>query len=180
MQTKILIKKIIIPAIILLVCSAYFLGLNSRRRLTGDALYWESQAALTKSLLSELKSKQAVEGLLKDQARAPRRLIVMPQNQDTLAVVKNYAQRMNIRIIDMKPDPGQPENNDTFILNSRVVKTFVIDIEAESGYMNLVRYFDMLYKVTPGFYSVEKLKISESKIDPDRSKVSMELRFYSL
>jgi hypothetical protein len=177
MQIKILSqkKKIIVSIFILLVFLTYFLGLNSRRLIAGDALYWESQSALAKSLLSELKSEGAVIDLLKDQTRVSRRLIVLPQPQDCFQAVKDYAQRMNVRIINS--DLNQSE---TFILNSHVIKTFTIDIEAQSGYMNLVRYFDTLYRVAPAFYSVEKLKIVKQKMDPEKLKVLMELRFYSL
>jgi len=173
-------KKIIISIFILLVFLTYFFSLNSRRRMIGDALYWEKQSSLAKSLLTELKSEQAVIDSLKNQAQTSHRLILLPQNQDMLGVVKGYAVRMNIRIINIKSDSDQLGSADTFILNSHVIKTFAIEIEAESGYMNLVRYFDTLYRVAPVFLSVERLKITKPKADSDRLKVLMELRFYSL
>lgn len=173
-------KRTIVLIFILLVFLTYFLSLNSRRRMIGDTSYWEKQSSLAKSLLSELKSEQAVIDLLKNQAQLSHRLILLPQNQDMLQVVKDYAVRMNIRIINIKSDSGQPGNNNTFILHSQVIKTFTVEIEAESGYMNLVRYFDTLYRVAPAFLSVERLRISKPKMDSDRLKVLMELRFYSL
>jgi len=173
-------KRIIVLIFISLVFLTYFLSLNYRRSMIGNTSYWEKQSSLAKSLLSELKSEQAVIDLLKNQAQASHRLILLPQNQDMLQVVKDCAQRMNIRIINVNSDSGQPGNNDTFILNSQVIRTLTVEIEAESGYMSLVRYFDTLYRVAPTFLSVERLKISKQKMDSDRLKVLMELRFYGL
>jgi len=177
-------KRIIVLIFILLVFLAYFFSLNYRRRIIKDTLYWEKRTSLAKSLLSELKSEQAVIAFLKNQAQTPRRLMLLPQNQDLLQAVRrslqDYAQRMNVRIVSIKPDSGQPVNNDTFILNAQVIKTFTVEIEAGAGYMNLARYFDTLYRVAPAILSVERLKISKPKTGQDRLKVIMELRFYSL
>lgn len=173
-------KRIIVSIFVLAVFLTYFLNLNSRRRMIADASYWEKQSSLAKSLLSELKSEQAVIDLLKNQAQVSHRLILLAQNQDMLQIVKDYAVRMNMRIINIKPDLDQQGDNNALIFNSQVIKTLTVEIEAESGYANLVRYFDTLYRVAPEFFSVEKLKITKPKMDSDRLKVLMELRFYSL
>jgi FlaA1/EpsC-like NDP-sugar epimerase len=177
-------KKIIaISVIVLTVTVTYFFTWNTRQRMVSDTLYWEKQAFLAKSLLSEVKSEQEVINLLKQQAESSHRLILLSQGRDMVQVAKDYAQRMNVRLIKVTQDSqkaSKQEKGRVIVIHSRFIKTSTVQIEAEAGYMNLVRYFDTLYRVAPAFVSVERLKITSDKRNPDKLRVSMELRFYSL
>lgn len=174
-------KRIAVSILILALSLTYFLSRNTLRRTVADTLYWEEQSSLVKSLLPEVKSEQEVINLLKQQAQASRRLIILPKSENVLQLVKDYAQRMNIHILNIETDAGGPsshkESSDVFF-NSRSVSTLAVAIEAEARFENLVRYFDTLYRVAPTCVSVEWLKIN--KTNPDKLKVFMELRFYSL
>lgn len=175
--------KVFAFVLILAVVVVFFSTSGMRRRMVSDTLYWEKQAALVKSLSLEVSSEQDVINLLKNQAESSHRLILLSQGRDMVQVAKEYAQRMNIRLLKVEADPQQELRNrwgSTVVINSRLVMTKTIQIQAEAGYMNLVRYFDTLYRVAPAFVSVEKLKIMADKVNPSKLKISMELRFYTL
>ncbi len=176
-------KRIVFSALILILSLTYFLSRNAIRRLKADTLYWEEQSSLAKNLLPKVKSEQEVINLLKQQAQVSHRLIMLPTRQNILQAVKDYAQRMNIRIVNIVTDAEQqPRHNDTNVVlfNCRPVSTLAVVVEAEAGYENLARYFDTLYRVAPTCVSVEWLKIDKDKRNSDRLKVVMELRFYGL
>lgn len=175
-------KKIAISILILLLSLAYFLSLNARRRMAEDTLYWEKQSLLVKSLLPEFKSEGEIAGLL-DKKYRELNLMASRQGQNILQLVTDYAQRMNIRIANIKTYPAQvlkQENNSTVVINSRVVQSLLVRMEVDSRYMNLVKYLVTLERVIPALITVERLKIKKDKVDPDKLKVTLELRFYSL
>lgn len=175
--------KIFTAILILAVIVAYFWTLGVRQRMVTDALYWEKQVSLAKSLSLEVSSEKEIINLLKNQAESSHRLILLSQGRDMVQVAKEYAQRMNVRLVKVEAEPEHELKNrwgHRVIINSRLVVTHTLQLQAEAGYMNLVRYFDTLYRVAPAFVSVEKLKITNDKKNPDRLKVSMELRFYTL
>ncbi len=140
--------------------------------MEADTLYWEGQSSLAENLLPKVKSQQGLINLLHQQTHVSRRMMIPATGQNILQSVKDYAQRMNIRIVNIATDAQQPprpkEGNVT------------VAIEAEAGYKNLIRYFDTLSRVTPAYFSVEWLKIDKDKINQEKLKVFMELRFYSL
>lgn len=176
-------KRMIVSLFVLILSLVYFRNLNTRRHMKEDVLYWERQSLLTKSLLSEVKSEQAVINLLKQQADSQHRFIILSPGQDMLELVKDYARRMNVNIVNMKADAGHAQRHqwrNVVVIDSRVIRTLAIEIEAECGYVNLVRYLDTLYRVAPAFLSVERLKMSKNKKNPGRLNAQMELRFYSL
>lgn len=175
-------KKIAISVLILLLSLTYFFGLNARHRIKEEALYWGRQSLLVKSLFPEFKSEGEIVGLL-DKKYRELNLMASRQGQNIPQLVTDYAQRMNIRITNIKAHPAQvlkQENNSAVVINSRVVQSLLVRLEADSGYMNLVKYIAALGRVTPALVTVEKLKIKKDKINPDKLKVMLELRFYSL
>lgn len=176
-------KAVITAVLVLAVTIVYFAIAPKIKKTVADALYWEKQEALVKSLLSKVSSPQEVIDLLKRQAEMKQHLIILPQGTDIAQMVRMYAQRMNVRLVrfDAKSLEGaQRQWGHTIVINSRRVQTTTISIEAEAGYKNLARFFDTLYRVAPAVVSVEKLKITSDKKGGDRLKASMELRFYSL
>ncbi|MCX5681694.1 MAG: hypothetical protein NT079_05430 [Candidatus Omnitrophica bacterium] len=176
-------KNMAVLILVLVVVVTYFITLNTRQKMINDTLYWEAQSSLAKSLLSEVKSEQEVINLLKQQAESSHHLIILSQGRDMVQVAKDYAQRMNIRIIKVEAEPeggAKHKKGKIIVIHSHRIQTDTIQIEAEAGYMNLVRYFDTLYRVAPAFVSLERLKITRDQKNSDKIKVWMELRFYSL
>jgi len=176
-------KAIVIAIVFLVVAGIYLSTLSTSQRMIADTLYWEKQSSLAKSLLAEVKSEQEVIKLLERQAESSHRLIVLSGGRDMVQVAKEYAQRMNVRVTKVEvesPKRLKQERGKIIVIHSRRIQTDTIQIEAEAGYMNLVRYFDTLYRVAPAFVSIERLKIISNKKGSDKLKVWMELRFYSL
>lgn len=176
-------KKIAISILILLLPLIYFLGLNARRRMAADTLYWEKQSLLVKSLWAEANSEQEIIGLLEKRYQQSRRIILLQKGQDILQLVKDYAQRMNIRVVNIQAYPVQAlkhESNNPVTINSRIVQTLLIQMQLDTGYLNLVKYIDILERIVPGVVTVERLGIKKDKINPDKLKVMLELRLYSL
>jgi hypothetical protein len=176
-------KKVAILLLILLLSIVYFSTISARRRMREDAIYWQEQSLLARGFLSGLNSEQKVINLLEQEYKNTHQLIILGAKQDILQLAKDYAQRMNIHIVNIKAYPAQAlkyKGNNTAVINSRIVQSRVIEIEAEAGYNNLVRYFDVLYRIAPTLVTVERLKVNKDKNNPDRLKVLMELRFFSL
>ncbi len=169
-------KKIIAASVFIIILAlAYFLTLNTRQHLSQDTLYWEGRAALAKNLLAKFKSEEVVLHLLKQQARNSQRIIRLPQGQDIVQAAEEYAQRMNIRIINTKSKATH-----TIVIDSRDVQVYTVEIKAEAGFVNLMRYFNMLYRITPDFVSVDRLKVSRDAKNQDKLNVQAELKFYHL
>lgn len=80
---------------------------------------------------------------------------------------------MNIRVVDIKSHPT------TIFINSYPLQTSVVEMQAEAGYINLVKYLEVLKQVFGEVVSVERLKAKKDKINPDKLKLVLELRFYS-
>ena len=176
-------KKIAISILILLLSLTYFLSLNARRRMGEDTLYWEKQSLLVKTLLAEAYSEQEIIGLLEKRYRQSHRIILLQKGQDILRLVKGYAQRMNIRVVTIQAYPVQAlkyASNNPVTINSRIVQTLLIQMQLDTGYLNLVKYIDLLERVVPGVVTVERLEIKKDKINPDKLKVMLELRLYTL
>ena len=176
MQIKILSKKIIVFSVLILTLFlVYFFSRGALWRMEADTLYWQGQSSLTKNLLPKLKSEQELINLLNQRTHVSHRgMMLAPTEQNILQLVKDYAQRMNIRVVNIATDAER------VFFDSRPVSTFTVAIEAKARYENLVRYFDTLGRVAPAYFSVEWLKIDKNKTNPDKLKVFMELRFYSL
>jgi len=176
-------KKIAISILILLLSLIYFLGLNARRRMAEDTLYWEEQSLLIKSLLGQANSEQEIIGLLEKRYRQTHRIILLQKGQDILQLVKDYAQRMNIRVVNIQAYPVQAlkhASNNPVTINSRILQTLLIQMQLDAGYLNLVKYIDILERIVPGIVTAERLEIKKDKINPDKLKVMLELRLYSL
>lgn len=175
------LRTIIFLAFIFVIAVVYFMTLRPARRLAADAVYWEKQAALAKSLLSGTRSENEVINILKSQAERTQRLIILSQDTDIVQIVKTYAQRMNVRLLNVTTDASAKAKwGQAVKINSRLVRMTTVQIQAEAGFVNLVRYFDTLYRVAPAVVSVEKLTITGGKKDPERLRASIELRFYSI
>lgn len=175
-------KKITISILILLLSLIYFIGLNARRRMAEDTLYWEKQSLLVKSLLPEFKSEGEIAGLL-DKKYRELNLMASRQGQNILQLVTDYAQRMNIRVVNIQAYPVQAlkqASNNPVTVNSRIIQALLIQMQLDTGYLNLVKYIDILERIVPGVVTVERLEIKKDKINPHKLKVMLELRLYSL
>jgi hypothetical protein len=167
----------------LLLCSVYLSTTGARRRMAEDAMYWQEQSLLAKGFLSQLRSEGKVIDLLEQEYKNSRQLILLGAKQDILQLAKDYAQRMNIRVVNIRAYPAQAlktRGNSAAVINSRLVQTTVVELEAETGYENLVRYFDVLYRIAPTLVTVERLRVDKDKNNPGRLKALMQLRFFSL
>jgi hypothetical protein len=181
MQIKIL-NQIALAALILSLPVVYFFSMNARHAMKEEALYWEGRSSLVKSLLPGFKSEGEMAGFL-DKKYRELNLIASRRGQNIPEVAADYAQKMNIRITDIKAYPAQAlkqENNSAVVINSRVVKSLLVRLEGDCSYMNLVKYIAVLQRVTPALVTVERLNIKKDKRDPGQLKVVLELRFYGL
>ena len=122
-------------------------------------------------MLSRLTSEAEVAGLLQKRARQLDMLRLRSrQHIDITQLASNYAQRMNIRITNIKAYPVQ-------ILKDGD-RTFLLRMEADAGYINLLKYLEVLQQVAPALVTVDSLKIKKDKISQDRLRFSLELRFF--
>lgn len=165
-------KKIGILGLILFLCLVYFLSLNTRQRIRKDAAYWQKQSLLVNSLLSRGNSEQEIISILEKKFGQRNRIMPQQQGQNMLQLVRDYAQRMNIRVTDLK------SYQTSIVINSCAVQVLVVQMQAEAGYLNLVEYLNVLGQVSGEAVSVERLKAKKDEINTDKLKVELELRFY--
>lgn len=171
-------RKIVISVLILSLSLIYFSSIKARQRTKEEAIYWKRQYLLTKALFLEIKSEGEMVELLQKRYRELNRTISRPA-ENILQLVTIYAQRMNIRIVDIKAYPVQALKQENKNMAAGI-KTLLLRIKADAGYINLARYLEALQRVTPALVTVEKLKIK--KVDRnalDKLRIVLELRFWS-
>jgi hypothetical protein len=162
----------IVPVILILSLSLfYFFNLDARRRIKTDALYWQAQSLWVKNLSSRLNSEAEIADLLQKMARQLEMLRLRAgQHIDMMQLASDYARRMNIHIADIKAYPEQRLEDGG--------RTFLLRMEADAGYINLLRYLEVLQQVAPALVTVDSLKIKKDKMNQDRLKFNLELRFF--
>jgi len=113
------------------------------------------------------------------------------KEEETLRMLSDFAQKMNIDIVSIKPQRKRTvwrkEEEEAVQVDGKICQCVTVSIDVRCFYQDLVKYIEMLKKDLPAFMVVEsvrllkdKTRVKESKLTRDKLNVILIVGLYLL
>lgn len=105
------------------------------------------------------------------------------QEEESLAMLSDYARKLNIEVVSIKPSAKEflfDEDGQKIGIEGRFCQSLPVSLELRCSYKDLVGYLEALKKEVTAYLSIEKLRINKDSLGPAKLSVILDINLYLL
>ena len=180
-QKKMTLVAAIVIAAFLVVWSMIYLPLKARFNNI------KVQLAAAESQIQDIESvakgaRNLDEGIVMVEKKFDSLKSRLPSTEEeALRTISSYAQKLNIRLVYIRPSPKRAlldENQAEIKVMGKTCYAIFFTISARCRASELVRYLEMLDKDLPAFTTVEKLQVNRDQGNTGILSVNIDMNLY--
>lgn len=105
------------------------------------------------------------------------------QEEESLAMLSDYARKLNIEVVSIKPSAKEflfDEDGQKIGIECKFCQRLAVSLELRCSYKDLVGYLEALKKEVTAYISIEKLRINKDSLGPAKLSVILDINLYLL